>query len=109
MGLKRKRLVVGMLAADEHGIPEDEYVVDMLLGDQLRAELELKKRGMGKPSDAAVHFQSAIAWAAMVRQWGFAGDFKQFGQVAAYVDDHKEDDPADEVDPTNPAASSDSA
>lgn len=82
-----------------------ELKVQALLCDQVRAERELRQRGTGV-QDAPVMFVSAIAWAALAREGRIATKFDEFTTHAIDVTRAKD---AGDVDPTQPAASSDSA
>jgi hypothetical protein len=90
---------------DEDGT-ETEYRVRVMLGDQLRAELEAKKLMLTESH--YMHTTALWAWAAMVREGNFAGKFREFQEtcIEAVADKAEEADP---VDPTHPAASTDSA
>lgn len=89
--------------------PEDvhpvEVTVQALLCDQVRAERELRQRGTGV-QDSPVMFVSAVAWAALAREGRIATKFDEFTTHAIDVSKQKD---AGEVDPTQPAASNDSA
>jgi hypothetical protein len=80
-----------------------EHQIRLLLGDQMRAELEVKRRGM--TAEYAVNLGSAAAWAAMVRTGQYDGDLEKFATDCLAMERH-EDQP---VDPTQPAASSEPA
>lgn len=101
---KRQTLDVHMLATDETTVVH--HRVQLILGDQLRAELELNKRGIDITSLGA-HRSAAIAWSAMVRAGLYDKKFDQFGEDV--VDIASVDEDEQEVDPTRPAASDDSA
>jgi hypothetical protein len=86
--------------------PEDlaeldyQYVV-VNHADQLRAELEAKRQGLGKPQDTPMHLTSLWLWASLVRTGRYAGKFAEFKTACIAYDPDKEPDPADtEPDPT---------
>lgn len=91
---------------DEAGTPT-EYQVVAMLGDQMRAEVELKKRRQD-PTEHGVAFVSAIAWAALAREGKITDPLDAF---AARCYDVSRVDPADleagvdELDPTRPVRS----
>lgn len=107
MALKRKQLVVGMFAHEALNGDEGEFTITLTMGDQLRAELEGKKRGI-VATQSPLHLQALFAWAALVREGLWSGDFASFGTACAYVDDPDRGDDGDDVDPTEQTASSDS-
>lgn len=89
-----------------------EFTVTVRVGDQLRAELEGKRMGIAEVVRSPIHLQVLIAWAAMVREGNYSGKFAQFREDCCDTYDHEDDagpDGGDDVDPTTPAASTDSA
>lgn len=104
MPLKRLIFTVYLDDPDQPDAEPIEHVVEVRAGDQLRAELEGKKRGV-KLEDA-MHQSHLWVWAAMVRTGTFAGKFEEFVDRCVQLDD--EPDEVD-VDPTAPAVSPDSA
>lgn len=111
-GINTRRLVVAM---DETERSEGgEFTVTLRIADQLRAELEGKKLGFSEVHHNPLHLQALFAWACMVREGHYTGKFADFRNDCIAVSDHKDDDPTDPdagepVDPTTPAASTDSA
>lgn len=84
---------------------EYQYVV-VNHGDQLRAELEAKRHGLGKPQDTPMHLTSLWLWAALVRTHRYDGKFAEFKLACVSYDPDKEADPADvEPDPTEASTS----
>jgi hypothetical protein len=79
---------------------EYQYVV-VNHADQLRAELEAKRQGLGKPQDTPMHLTSLWLWASLVRTGRYDGKFAEFKTACIAYDPDKEPDPADaEPDPT---------
>lgn len=107
--LKTRDLTVGM-DESEHGAA-GTYTVTLRMADQLHAELEGKRQGLGEPHRHPLHLQALFAWAAMRREGHFTGKFQEFKAACAFTEDPEADDEdaGDEVDPTVPAVSTDSA
>lgn len=82
-----------------------EETVTVLLCDQIRAERELRQRGLTAES-AGITFVAAMAWAALAREGRIDVKFDEF-TTRAYDITRVED--AGDVDPTQSAASTDSA
>lgn len=102
MGIKRTTLTV--LMADQ---PEEPIAVPVILGDQLRAELEGRK--MGVDLKMGIHTTALWAWAAMTRLGLYEGKFREFGEACLTAQNADEDEPAPDVDPTQQDQSTDSA
>ena len=83
--------------------------------DQLRGELELKKLRLEPGRASGQHMTALWAWAAMVREGHFDGDFRAFREACIAFSDpqddeeDEEDEDGQEVDPTQPAVSTGSA
>lgn len=77
-----------------------EHRVEVRGADQLRAELEGKKLGVGLKD--AMHQTYLWAWAACVRERIVDLSFKDFREAAIKVEG--DDDEPEPVDPTRPAA-----
>lgn len=96
MALRNRGMTV-VLDESEHG-SAGEYVVQVRLGDQTRAELEGKRMGVSV-TENPIHLQALMGWAAMVREGHFTGKFAAFRDACAdLVPDRDEGEP---VDPTN--------
>jgi hypothetical protein len=80
-----------------------QYVV-INHSDQLRAELEAKRQGLGKPQDTPMHLTSLWLWASLVRTKRYDGKFAEFKTACVSYDPDKDADPAD-TDPDPTAAS----
>lgn len=80
-----------------------EHRVTVILGDQLRGELEGKKLGLD--TNYPIHTGALWVWAAMLRSGHYSGTFQDF--KGACVDFDKVADA--DADPTNQAASPGSA
>lgn len=102
--MKRTMFEVAMLAPTETD-PEhiEERRVTVILGDQLRGELEGKKLGLD--TNYPIHTGALWVWAAMLRSGHYSGSFQEFKSACVDYEAVGEED----ADPTNPAASSDSA
>lgn len=84
----------------------DYHYVIVGHGDQLRAELESKRQGLGKPQDTPMHLTSLWLWASLVRTKRYDGKFQAFKVACVSYDPDKEADPADvEPDPTEASTS----
>lgn len=102
--MKRTTFDVLMRTTDETtAIVETEHRVTVILGDQLRGELEGKKLGLD--TNYPIHTGALWVWAAMVRNGHYSGSFHEFKDACVDYDKVAEAD----VDPTTPAASNDSA
>lgn len=93
---------------DLDGVEPVEETVTAMLCDQMRAELEVKKRHQVSVEDAGINFVSIMAWCALARQGRISCKLEEFAQRVYEIEREDPDDAAD-VDPTQPAASSDSA
>jgi len=102
--MKRTRIDVSLGAKTPEAEPA-EYELILLLGDQLRGELEVTKRGLS-PERHGIHFLSLATWAAMVRMKLTEEKFDEWVLDVWDLAEHEE--PAD-VDPTQPDPSSDSS
>lgn len=102
--MKQTVLTVGMTPEVE-GDPLLEVVVPVMLGDQMRAELELAKRKQN-PEDHRINFLAAMAWSAQARQGQTTLGFDQWVTQVVEIEAEPEDD-AEDVDPTRPGASDD--
>jgi len=107
MPLKRTTFEVYMTPVDDPSGEPVEYVVPVILADQLRGELEGKKYGLG--TETPLHLSALWAWAAMCREGHYAGGFHDFQKACIDYNKVGDDADADDVDPTRLAASSDSA
>lgn len=87
---------------DDPADPEGyvEHHVEVRGADQLRAELEGKKMGVGLKD--AMHQSYLWAWAALVRTHVIDIPFTEFRELAIKVEG--DDDEPEPVDPTQPAA-----
>lgn len=102
--MKRTTFDVLMRTTDDPtGPAEAEHRVTVILGDQLRGELEGKKLGLD--TSYPIHTGALWVWAAMVRTGHYSGTFHEFKDACLDFDKVGESD----ADPTNQAASSDSA
>jgi hypothetical protein len=62
-------------------------------GDQLRAELEAGRQGLGKGATTApMHLTSLWCWSALVRTKVYAGTFQQFKRACVALDPDKDRD-----------------
>lgn len=96
--LTRPAYLVTLTPAEPDADPQQLRVV-VTHGDQLRAELELNRRGIDLRN--AMHLSTAFAWAAMKRTGDYAGNFDAF----AFHDVlDLSDGGAEPVDPTKLAA-----
>lgn len=79
--------------------------------DQLRAELEAKRHGLGKPQDNPMHLTVLWLWAALVRTKRYGDKFAAFKLACVAYDPDKpadaegQDDGGDEVTPTEASTS----
>lgn len=109
---KAKKFNVWLVPDTEDG-PERKFQITMVWKDRLTAEREgasLALNGSGLDK----HEAALTWWAAMVRTGQYSGGFWQFVDdlIEVLVDQPEKDDedtPAFDADPTQPAASSDSA
>lgn len=105
----KKNTVHVLMAPDDDPTGEPvEIAVTAMLGDQMRAELEIKRRHQVTPEDAGINFVAAMTWAALAREGRITCKLDEF-VLRVYDLDREEDDTAGDVDPTQSAASSDSA
>lgn len=106
MALKRINMDVLMLDENDQ---EQEYRVRIMLGDQLRAELEGKKLSL--TAEHYMHTTALWAWAAMLREGHYDGPFQEFKTRCLEAATEKGDDEGElpDADPTPQAASNDSA
>jgi len=112
MALKRRDMTIYM--NDPAGTDgASEHRISLLLADQMRGELEVKKRGLG--TGYAINLGAAMAWSCMARLGLTDLDFDAFSlECLSIQDSEPEPSPtgeptSDDVDPTQPAASNDSA
>lgn len=95
------------LTADSPELDDSELVYQYVVvnhADQLRAELEAKRHGLGKPQDTPMHLTSLWLWAALVRTKRYDGKFAAFKLACVAYDPDKEANP-DDVEPDPMAAS----
>lgn len=106
-----KKNILTVLMQPE-GAPDDaepvELAVTAMLGDQMRAELEVSRRHKLAVEDAGINFVAAMAWAALAREGRITCKLDEFA-LRVYEIERLDDAAADDVDPTRPAASPDSA
>lgn len=105
-----KKRILTVLMQPEGVAPDEvveavEWTVTTILADQIRAEHELRMRKAGV-EEAPVMFGAALAWAALAREGWTSLGLDEFAKV---VFDIKRLDDAGDVDPTQPAALTDSA
>jgi hypothetical protein len=108
MALKQRSIAVLMSDPADPGAEPVEHVVALILADQLRAEGLVKQRGMN--SDYPMAHGAAAAWSAMARQKLTTLTLEQFN-LACLNMGNPDAEPEDgtPVDPTDQAASPDSA
>lgn len=94
-----KKLTLTVLL-DQDGT-DVELEVSTMLADQMRAELEVKKRGL-ELQQSPVHFLSAMAWCALARTGQITDKFEDFAGRCYQVSKNEEDP---DVDPSQPTAS----
>lgn len=96
-----------VLLADETG--DVEHRVEVVFGDQLRAELEAPRHGLARIGDAPQHAVAMWIWAALTRTHVIDQPFQEFKPRLLVVEPVRDVDgePAQEtVDPTTaPSAS----
>lgn len=92
-GVKRVHLVVEMGPEGQ----EQTHHVRVLLGDQLRAELEQNKRGLDAKAHP-FHLLTLWAWAAMMRLKLYDGTSQEFQDDC--LDVARPDEEPEDVDPT---------
>lgn len=105
--MKKNVMVVLMQPDDPEAEPVEE-VVTVLLADQMRGELELKRRSNVTAQEAGVNFVAAMSWAALAREGRITCKFEQFG-LRVYEIVRQDEAEAGDVDPTQLAASTGSA
>lgn len=96
-----------LLAAPTDEDPEatEEVEVRVIYGDQLRAELEAPRHGIGSLSDAPMHFTALWIWASLTRDGKTSAPFQEFKRQLLMVQP-VEEKPDEEPDPpTQPGAS----
>lgn len=85
-------------------LPEEDptyHHVTINHADQLRAELESKSQGLGKPQDTPMHLTALWLWAALVRTGRYEQNFATFKtECLAYDPDREADDDDTGPDPT---------
>lgn len=81
--------------------------IEIRAADELRAELEARAQGLGDLRTAAYHTYHLWCWAAMVRLGHYTGKFRPF--IDQLVTCETSEDPTEPPDPTQSAASDDSA
>ncbi len=101
MALRNRGMIV-LMDASEHG-EAGEFSLQLRLGDQTRGELEGKRMGV-KATELPITLQALFAWAGMVREGHFTGNFAQFRDACADVQGERDDD--EDVDPTRQDQSS---
>ena len=106
----QKRILTVLI--EQHGDAEHpagavEHTVTTILADQVRAEHELRMRRAGV-EDAPIMFGAALAWAALAREGKTQLALDEFN-AAVYDIERVAPEDAGVVDPTQPAASLDSA
>jgi hypothetical protein len=102
--MKRTILTVAMGATRPDEEP-DEQEIPLLLGDQMRGELEIGKRGLS-PERNGINFLAACAWSAMVREGRTQLGYDDFVKDCYDVSQLDEDE---ELDPTQRDPLSDSS
>ena len=105
----QKRILTVLMHPE--GAPADaapvEHTVTTILADQVRAERELRMR-KASVEDFPLMFGGALAWAALGREGKTSLQLEEFTS-AVYDIKRLDEDDAGDVDPTRPAASTDSA
>jgi hypothetical protein len=102
----KRTVLTAYMPSDTDPAGEVEETVTVLLGDQMRAELELGKRGQS-PTTHGISFVAAMAWAALAREGRTTLAFPEFAAQCFDVARQSDED-APDVDPTRPAVSTDS-
>jgi hypothetical protein len=98
MPLPRQRFQVELATEDGERI----HQVEILNGDQLRAELEGPRHGMTDPKARPQHYATLVCWAALSRTGDYDGTFRDFMAECALIELVKKEG-AELVDPTRPA------
>lgn len=104
----KKNVMVVLMQPDDPAAEPVEEIVTVLLADQMRGELELKRRSNVTAQEAGVNFVAAMSWAALAREGRIKCKFEEFG-LRVYEIVRQDETEAGEVDPTQPAASTGSA
>lgn len=94
--MKKPRYIVLL---DDPDKGPTEVDIEILYGDQLRAELEAPKHGLAKSGEAPLHTTALWVWAALCRLRGDLGPFQSFKDRILALQAVKEED-LEEVDPT---------
>lgn len=98
--MRNRPTFVVTMAADDG--TETTHTVDVVLGDQLRAELEAPKHGIPTdPGKSPLHTTTLWVWAAMARQGLTTHAFQPF-QAACVGIARAAEDQRVPVDPTQP-------
>lgn len=95
-----------VLLEDPETLAEAEHRTEVRAVDHLRGELETKKNPRLAGTEP-MHMTYSWVWAALVREGKFTGSFGDFIKSCLAVKGDK--GPGEPVDPTQPAASDDSA
>lgn len=80
-----------------------EHVVEVIHGDQLRAELEAPKHGIPvDPAQAPLHTTTLWLWASLTRTKVVSSSFQAFRTELVGVNRVQDDDPAEPAEPVDP-------
>ncbi len=101
MPLKRETFTIYL--AESTGPPTDvaEVETEVTFADQLRGEKEAFKQGVSL--DLPLNMTVVMCWCALVREGKYTKDFQTFKAAVRDIQKHKGEEV--EVDPTQPAAS----
>jgi hypothetical protein len=103
----RDRYTAIVVNPDPHAEGSVEHTVEITPADQLRAELEGHKQGLGPMKEAPLHYTVMWIWCALTRTHLYAEDWQTFVQrdLYAYGSAEDDDDKAGEGDPDPTPAS----
>jgi hypothetical protein len=83
-----------------------EHRVEITAGDQLRAEFEAKKAGLGPMGDAPLNHTAVWIWCALTREELYGEPFQQFRSTDLYAFENVPDDEEAAADPSMPESAS---